>query len=237
MLDIIDTGISSAEENMALDINYLQSLEKKPILHFYDWKGPSATYGYFIRPEKFLDLKSVEKYGISLSRRPTGGGIVFHVWDYAFSFLMPSSHPFYSLNTLDNYRFVNEIVLSSIKNVFSISGPLELISHDYLSPGADCQHFCMAKPTQYDVVYKGVKIAGAAQRRTSRGYLHQGTISLGFPKETWLKDLLLSQESVWSAMASYSFAPLGKEYSKELLHKTRNHLKEKLAQDFRTRFL
>lgn len=95
MLRIIHTGTSSATENMALDTKYLQALEGDAILHLYDWIGLPATYGYFIAPDKYLNLDAVAKYGLSLARRPTGGGIVFHIWDYAFSFLMPSSHPFF----------------------------------------------------------------------------------------------------------------------------------------------
>lgn len=93
----------------------------------------------------------------------------------------------------------------------------------------------MAKPTRYDVVHQGVKIAGAAQRRTKRGFLHQGTISLGFPEEKWLREILLSQESVFSAMASYSFAPLGKTYSQEMLQETRQAVAQKLTDAFRKR--
>ena len=46
----------------------------------------------------------------------------------------------------------------------------------------------MAKPTQYDIVYKGKKIAGAAQRKKTQGYLHQGTISLAAPQIDLLQE-------------------------------------------------
>ena len=54
----------------------------------------------------------------------------------------------------------------------------------------DADYFCMAKPTIYDVVYQGRKIAGAAQRRRKNGYLHQGTISLAFPQMGLLNEVL-----------------------------------------------
>ncbi len=120
MLEIIDTGIDSAEKIMRFDGNLLENLDPngKPILHFYRWAKPSATYGYFISPEKHLDLKKAEEKGLALARRPTGGGIVFHIWDLAFSFLMPSGHPAFSENTLENYRFVNEAVLAAMRKSF-----------------------------------------------------------------------------------------------------------------------
>lgn len=230
MLQIIDTGTSSAEENMALDTKYLETLTDTPILHFYDWKGNSATYGYFIVLEKHLNTDAMQRYSLSAARRPTGGGIVFHVWDYAFSFLMPSNHPFFSLNSLANYQFVNTLVLEAVQEVFSLKMTLTKEAFSPLSP--DCRNFCMARPTEYDVIYQGFKVAGAAQRRTKRGYLHQGTISLGLPREGWLADLLVSDEAVASAMQSTTFAPLGANYSDLELSQARDALEIALGRKF-----
>src|SRR3989344_5352362 len=116
MLRILNTGIASAEENMAQDERLLQDLDPngEPLLHFYRWAGPSLTYGYFVSPDQQINVAEANKYRLALARRPTGGGIVFHIWDLAFSFLMPSDHPAFSLNTLENYRFVNRIVLDAM---------------------------------------------------------------------------------------------------------------------------
>ena len=231
MLRVLNTGIASAEENMAFDARLLDALEKEPILHLYQWAGPSATYGYFIAPEKHLDLAAAQKYRLSLARRPTGGGIIFHIWDLAFSFLLPSSHPSFSLNTLENYRFVNEVVLEVMKGFFAIRGPVELAAS---APAAasDCQNFCMAKPTQFDVIYKGMKIAGAAQRKRKQGYLHQGTISLALPQIELLNDVLLSKKEVPAAMLAYTYAPLGRVWEPRALKEARSEIGLLLARKF-----
>jgi lipoate-protein ligase A len=137
---------------------------------------------------------------------------------------MPADHPHFSLNTLENYQFVNQIVLDVIQSYFSLQP--ELITADAPSMGPHCRHFCMAKPTQYDVVYRGLKVAGSAQRKRKQGYLHQGTISLMAPERGLLLDLLLSQEEVTQAMTTYTFAPLA-ELSQ--LEKTRDDLEKLLA--------
>src|SRR5579872_5214172 len=123
MLQILDTGISSAEENMRFDENLLEKLDPagSPILHLYQWAGPSATYGYFIAPDQHIDLENAKRNRLSLARRPTGGGIVFHIWDLAFSFLMPSEHPHFSIGTLQNYQFVNKAVLETVQTYFSLT--------------------------------------------------------------------------------------------------------------------
>ena len=232
-MDILDTGISLAPQNMFLDERLLDELDPKgnPLIHFYGWEGPSATYGYFISPDQWFNLKKVESRGLTLGRRPTGGGIVFHIWDFAFSFLMPSGHPAFSLNTLENYRFVNKIVLEVMEDLFNLNTPLALIESSFESIDPDCNHFCMAKPTQYDVVYEGMKIAGAAQRRRKQGYLHQGTISLGYPDIEFLKEVLLSKDAVVSAMSQYTFAPLGK-CSIDELNRTRSKVQLALQEKF-----
>lgn len=209
MLEVLDTGISSAQDNMLFDEKLLENIEPnaKPILHLYRWERPSATYGYFIRPESHLNFEMIAKHGLDLARRPTGGGIVFHIWDLAFSFLMPAKHDCFSLNTLENYEFVNQAVLKTVKTYFSLDP--ELIEEDAPSKSPDCRNFCMAKPTQYDVVLGGMKIAGAAQRRRKQGYLHQGTISLFKPEISMLEDVLLSKD-VLQAIASYTYVPIEK---------------------------
>jgi lipoate-protein ligase A len=207
MLQVLDTGIQSAEFNMHFDEKLLEELHS-PTLHLYQWSRPSATFGYFIRPEKFLDLEKCAAHGLDLARRPTGGGIVFHIWDLAFSFLLPSTHPAFSQNTLENYAFVNNVVLETMREHFVLREPVELIAQNGPTLSPDCSHFCMAKPTQYDVVHKGMKIAGAAQRKKRQGYLHQGTIALARPDFSLLNDLLLSKSDVLNAMMAYSFAPL-----------------------------
>lgn len=203
MLEIVDTGTHSAEDNMRFDEKLLEELTA-PTLHLYRWARPSATYGYFTHPAQHLDLAKVASRHLDLARRPTGGGIVFHIWDLAFSFLMPSTHPAFSQNTLENYQFVNRVVLDVMRTFFSLREPVEL----FVQKRFDRQNFCMAKPTQYDVVHKGMKIAGAAQRKRRQGYLHQGTIALARPDFALLSDVLLSKNDVLSAMMTYSFAPL-----------------------------
>lgn len=228
-LQIVNTEASSAEANMALDGKLLDELDPSgsPILHLYRWEAPSATYGYFIDPEKHFDLKQAAKRGLALARRPTGGGIIFHIWDLAFSFLMPSGHPAFSQNTLENYRFVNQAVIHAVQECFALQG--ELIPQDAIAASPGCGNFCMAKPTQYDVVYEGMKIAGAAQRKRKQGYLHQGSISLAFPDLGFLREVLLSEEEVLQAMETYSFAPLGSECGFQKLEEARREVERCLV--------
>lgn len=226
--EIFEHWPASAQENMQRDETLLQELahRTKPILHFYAWKRPSLTFGYFINPENVFDMLEAKKRGIDFARRPTGGGVVFHLWDLAFSVLIPSKSSLYSSNTLDNYQLINRVVQNVAEEWIGRS--LELIAEDAPSMAKECTHFCMARPTKYDVILGGKKIAGAAQRKTKDGFLHQGTVALLKPDEDVLTALLPFPE-VRAAMLEHTFPLLGKNQD---LEQSRNRLKELLKQHF-----
>lgn len=229
--EIIDTGVGSAEENMRFDAEMLETLgsRARPILHFYDWAQDSATYGYFIDPKEFLNLDKASQRKLELARRPTGGGIVFHVWDLAFSVLVPASCEAFSLNTLENYAFVNNAVKNAVKE-FLGAGELDLTPNDAQAMDASCSNFCMARPTKYDVMLGGKKVAGAAQRKRKHGFLHQGTIALVMPPEEYLRDILAPGTAVFEATMANTWPLLGKETTrigeakKELKHLLKKHV-------------
>jgi len=205
--NILDTGMHTAEENMAIDADLLDSLDQHalPILHFYDWKGDAATYGHFVDPADFLNLNRAREKGLALAKRPTGGGIVFHIWDLAFSVLIPSGHTYFSANTLDNYAFVNNAVLTAVRGFLNQRETPELICENSPAFDPSCMRFCMAQPTKYDVVLNGKKIAGAAQRKTKKGFLHQGTIALKMPSIAYLEQVLLPETKVLDAILAHTF--------------------------------
>lgn len=220
---ILDTGFSSAEKNMAIDASLLNEASQ-PTIHLYDWEKRAATCGYFSKPERILDLGAAAEKGVQLARRPTGGGVLFHFTDLAFSVVIPSNHSMYSTNTLRNYATINSIVEQA---VFAMLGSKLLLLEEEESMDSPASHFCMGKPTRYDVMLQGKKVAGAAQRRTKTGLLHQGSIHLALPD--W-KELsrLIREPAVLDAMRCYS---AGLVESKDL-PQAKNEMKELLIEKF-----
>lgn len=228
----LDTGVRSAAANMELDAALLEDLkdETDSILHLYDWETDAATYGYFIGPENFLNMENVKKHKLDLARRPTGGGIIFHNCDLAFSVLVPAGSPWFSRNPLDNYVFINQRVIWAIEQMSGISPQLLPAEPTPLDP--NCSHFCMAKPTKYDVMIQGKKIGGAAQRKTRDGFLHQGSIAIGTPSESYLEEVLVGGTQVLTAMQQNSFALLGSTWTKNELEQARSSLRALLKKAF-----
>ena len=217
---VIDTGVASAQVNMDIDRNLLNDLESdsEPIIHFYDWSNPSATYGHFIQPEKYLSMDAVNLNFLDLGKRPTGGGVIFHLSDLAFSVLIPSNHRLYSLNTLENYSNINKIVIEAICEFLGKSLNIAL----FQSPSEKgYPKFCMAQPTVYDVMIEGKKVGGAAQRKTKTGFLHQGSISLAVPPYEWIEKIVLDPLKLINSMREYSFYLIEGDPSKNLLKQVR----------------
>ncbi|MBM3193616.1 MAG: hypothetical protein FJZ59_05235 [Chlamydiae bacterium] len=202
MWSVVNSGKKSAKENMDRDEKFLQELKPDdfPILHFYDFEKPSATFGVFMKPELFL----TKTHGLDLAKRPTGGGMLFHLWDLTFSVLIPKNHYGYSDDVMKNYKFINELVLQAVEPFVTLSVPDLLVIE---APPKDeaCRHFCFAKPTKYDVMIGGKKIAGSAQRRKKNGFLHQGSISIIAPDFDFLKTLFKEKNLVVEAMKDFTY--------------------------------
>ena len=230
--EILDTGKASAVENMRYDAALLHSLGQRenPILHFYDWDKESVTVGHFIDPNQFLNMQVFSVQGMDWAHRPTGGGIVFHLWDFAFSVLVPAECSLFSSNTLDNYATINHIVLNVVEEFLGTQEEMTLIPEDAELLNQSCASFCMARPTKYDVVMRGKKIAGAAQRRTKSGFLHQSTIALVLPDEHLLSQMLLPEANVGEAIKRHTFALLKERH---LLKEARLAFKELLTKHIR----
>jgi lipoate-protein ligase A len=234
MWKIIDAGINSAGTNMRRDYELLKSLPstREPILHLYSWIDDSATYGHFTKPEQHLDLSVCEEKKLKLAKRPTGGGIIFHISDWAFSALVPADHSYFSLNTLENYALINNLVIDAVQKFLGRQYTPSLLEQEPVPRDAACRHFCMAKPTKYDVIIDGRKVGGAAQRRTKEGFLHQGTISIAKMPDEYLSAVLKPETKVLEAMHHNSFTLIGDNWTVKELTQARQEMKQLITKSF-----
>jgi lipoyl(octanoyl) transferase len=164
---LLNSGKCDAAFNMALDEALLENISGlgKPVLRFYGWTEPAATFGYF---QKFSEVERATHLR-PLIRRPTGGGIVPHDADWTYSFTVPPNHEWYALKAIESYRRVHEW----IQNAFTkLEIETELASCCKKSlPGQ-----CFVGHEKFDLLWHGKKIAGAAQRRNKFGLLIQGSV-------------------------------------------------------------
>ncbi len=225
--------LDRAENIMQQDQLLLDQMHEQdqPILHLYQWKNPSITYGHFIPVEKIIDLEKAQlKFGIDIARRPTGGGIIFHLFDYAFSFFLPSGNRMFSHHPIDNYAFVHQIVKKALLDLIE-EKDMDLL---YQNPedSSSSRFFCMAKPTIYDLMVGSKKLAGAAQRKKKQGYLHQGSIALVEPNLKLVSEILKQPDPV-DKMKALSFYFLPSSASIEEIENQKLKIEARLIQAFK----
>ncbi len=174
-----DDVARSAAMNMAIDEVMLRQMDgadsgdQIPVLRYYDWARPSVSIGYFQRCRETIG--PVEIGELDLVRRWTGGGRVDHREDLTYTLVVPREHPFFFLAPTDNYRWVHDRVVQALENIGATARVTD--SENTFSPRGGDSPNCFDSPVQFDVVNdEGGKLAGAAQRRTRWGLLHQGSV-------------------------------------------------------------
>jgi lipoate-protein ligase A len=164
---LMDSGPGAPAANMAWDEVLLLGVGRlnAPVLRFYGWTEPAATFGYF---QKFAEVASWTRLR-PLIRRPTGGGLVPHKADWTYSFAVPPGHWWFKLRAEESYRRLHEWIRDALARV---QVPTELAPCcAKTAPGQ-----CFAGPEKFDLLWRGAKVAGAAQRRTREGLLIQGSV-------------------------------------------------------------
>jgi lipoate-protein ligase A len=163
----IQSGRCDAAFNMALDEVLLENVSRlgAPVLRFYGWTEPAATFGYF---QKHAEVAATTKLR-PLIRRPTGGGIVPHDADWTYSLVVPPGHEWHSLKAEESYRRIHDWLRRAFAEL-KIETELAPCCKKTL-PGQ-----CFVGHEKSDLLWHGKKIAGAAQRRNKLGLLIQGSV-------------------------------------------------------------
>lgn len=175
---VLSDGSLSAQEAMQRDVELLAT-GTQPLLRFYQWKSPSITIGV-------LDEMAALPIEIEIARRPSGGARLLHQHDLAFSLFIPFSTKATFPLTF-GYQEIHNALLAGVQALVGIEKErCSLVEVGRRSSRGD---FCMAVASYHDPLVDGKKIAGGAQRRTKRAFLHQGSIFLKPPE--------------WSLFSSY----------------------------------
>ncbi len=152
---------------MAVDEVLLESATV-PAIRFYRWDRPALSFGYFGK------FSAVEKSERDAVRRWTGGGIVYHGQDLTYAVVIPSNDAAFAESATAIYRKIHQAMCLALE---AIGISAAVTSTPAPKGAADERGYrCFENPVLADVMADGRKIAGAAQRRTRRGLLQQGSI-------------------------------------------------------------
>jgi len=184
---LLNSGRCAPAFNMALDEALLESVARlgQPVLRFYGWTEPAATFGYF---QKHAEVERTT-WLRPLIRRPTGGGLVPHDADWTYSLAFPPGSEWYELRAEESYRRMHEWIQSAFKRL-----EVETELAPCCKKSAPGQ--CFVGHEKHDLLWHGRKIAGAAQRRNKLGLLIQGSVQpppLSLNRSDW--ELAMAESS------------------------------------------
>ena len=186
-----DDAARSAAMNMAIDEALLE-MASNPSIRFYRWHSPALSFGYFGRFADVVDYAARR----DLVRRWTGGGIVLHGDDLTYSVIVPRDDPVFAGSSMSIYENVHHALCEALSVIGKHADLLAVAAvcdrrtiqdrsiHSWEITGREINatvtdrryNDCFANPVRADVLVDGRKVAGAAQRRTRAGLLHQGSI-------------------------------------------------------------
>jgi lipoate-protein ligase A len=161
-------------ENMAVDQLLLEQAESYPVLRLYRWSEPTVSFGYFHRLQDARSAFPCNGAGdLTYVRRWTGGGIVDHRVDLTYTLAIPRGCPLADEGGMQSYRLIHQALAATLNK---LGQDVHLVAANEGCPG----RVCFTNPVACDLIdSQGLKIAGAGQRRTRHGLLHQGSLLTG----------------------------------------------------------
>lgn len=160
-----DTVPHAGPLNMAIDEVLLRQA-KEPWLRCYSWSEPSVSIGFSQDPVALAATLPP----FPVVRRWTGGGVVIHDGDWTYTLIVPREHPFCELRPVETYRLIHVALIEALEGIGEKGSELQPVST------SEGRGVCFVEPAMYDVVRGADKIAGAAQRRSRLGFLHQASV-------------------------------------------------------------
>ncbi len=139
----------------------------RPTFRLFRWRRPAFSLGWKQRRPGWMDPSALEREGIELVERPTGGGLAVHGSDLSCSVVVPhaSRVPLQELMAR-----MGESVARACR-AFANS----VIWQDEATRSRSMVH-CLTEPSPYAVMIGERKVCGFAIRRYSTSWLIQGSL-------------------------------------------------------------
>jgi len=172
---VVSPGLSGAA-NMALDREAFT--QAQPTLRFYSWRPRCITVGYSQDPAAELDLERAKQLGYDVVQRPTGGGIVFHnEAEITYSLVTALDDPLLPRGLIASYKVISEAVAAGLKLLGAAAEVKQV--RDQRQAARDT--LCFSYPTEFEIVARGRKLVGSAQKRNKQAILQQGSVFVRRP--------------------------------------------------------
>jgi lipoate-protein ligase A len=140
------------------------------VLRLYAWNEATVSIGYFQRETPEIERGGMF-HGLPAVRRLSGGGAILHQHELTYSCCIPAGHPL-----ADEPTRLYEGMHAGIQQVLAQLGVS--VEPRGVVEGDEKPFLCFARGDRRDLVCRGFKVVGSAQRRRGRAVLQHGSILL-----------------------------------------------------------
>jgi lipoate-protein ligase A len=166
-MQLVLDGHLSAAENMRRD--ELLHDARRPVVRLYGWKPEAISLGHS-QTDAEIDPEVVREYQLDVVQRGTGGGGILHnATEVTYAVVLPIDHPQLTTNITQSFGLMSRGVVNALR---ALGLPAELES----MPDRTRDALCYVRVQGTNVMVRGRKISGGAQRRTKWAVLQHGTV-------------------------------------------------------------
>ncbi len=208
--------VADGPANMAADDVLLEFAQAEHVasLRFYGWLPATLSLGYFQPAADRFKVKSPELGSLPWVRRATGGSALVHDKEVTYALALPPGPPW---QTGESWLVrMHRIIADALANL-GVAAPMTIADE----PQVLGDVLCFQKHTAGDLICRGAKIAGSAQRKHRQCLLQHGGILLAQSRHTpqlpglaELSGLTIMEDQIVAAVKT-AFV---KETGWELLH-------------------
>ena len=177
---LIDTGPLDGPANMAVDEALLACFDPAnalPVLRLYGWNPPAFSIGRFQDAGALLDLEKCRAAGISVVRRITGGGMIYHAEELTYAIVCSPRQIPPASSVKDSFRVLTSFILRFYGKL-GLAARYAVDHYPSGTPLGTRTPLCFAGRETYDILAEGRKIGGNAQRRLKNVIFQHGSIPL-----------------------------------------------------------
>jgi lipoate-protein ligase A len=175
------TGFNHPYDNMAIDeaiFRECMSGNSLPTLRIYGWQPEGFSLGCSQDACRALNIGKCAEYNLPFVRRFSGGEVIFHSREVTYSISCPRGSLGIPAFIKESFKFLGSFLIDAYKSlgldpVFSCQ-----MNKDNPLNNENASAFCFASKEDYDIIIKGRKIGGNAQRRIKDAVFQHGSIPL-----------------------------------------------------------
>lgn len=184
---------------MATDAALLEHARRsgETTLRVYSWSRPTLSLGRHERARGLFSPDVLRDEGVDVVRRPTGGRALLHHREVTYSVTAPIG----AASQRESYEAINFLLLDALAALGVAASEARPRQRPLRPEGAAC----FAEAGAGELVVRGAKLVGSAQRREDGAFLQHGSILLA-DDQPWIADL--RARSLASAAGASSTVPL-----------------------------